>query len=145
MPPKYSKLNSRFTEDPPVKLLSFQSLIFRIVFVLTAIAILLNSQILTQLRNPDSLYTLPYWVGCISSVGFCLGTLWLVVWKYILHRGQSHTLWKVDSRRHVLITTISGIVAYWTLSFAFWPVYGVRTFFIFGILSYACLCILSFI
>lgn len=104
-----------------------------------------HSTILHHLRRPEGLFQAPYWVGLLATGTFVITTVFLVLWKYVLRRGQSFRHLRLRTRKPIVVLTLSGLVAYFALIVAFWPVFGFSSPVIFTLLSYSVLCGLSFV
>lgn len=99
----------------------------------------------SHVRNPTDLYLPAYRVGLTASAVSLIVILLVLFWKHVVQRGVSYKHLRMRARRPILVIVTSGTVAFFSLSLAFWPIYGIKGPFLFAIISYGVLCSLSFV
>jgi hypothetical protein len=132
-------------DGEPYERSSVQQIIMRLAILTGGILLFYHSRVPYLLLDPIPLYRYPFYVGLVLFSIFLIVTIALVIWRQVLQRGATYRHFKLRSRRPVVIMTLSGVLAFFSFSAAFWPVYGIWSPMLFTIFSYAILCALSFV
>lgn len=137
---------TRFDEDGSgSQRASVPAQLARLAVLVAAVMAIRWTGLLGHVRNPVGLYQPAYRVG-VTAGSIALSVILLVlVWKYLVQRGVSYRHLRMRARRPLVVIIVSELIAFVAFSLAFWPVYGIKGPFLFALLSYALLCLLSFV